>query len=161
MRRESKDRAGIVDFICGLYLQDRHEIARHFSGDFAAVIDRNFPIHRFGQEGLVPKVMLDEMSSEADSCDSGFTCTLRYSDELHRLLWLSARLANAVGKKASMKDVVAAVTLDRDWQGALLSADIFATVRDDGIYYQLLVKKEDAVAAHKVLEALPKAQTRR
>jgi hypothetical protein len=46
-------------------------------------------------------------------------------------------------------------------QGALLSADIFATVRDDGIYYRLLVKKEDAVAAHKVLEALPKAQTRR
>ena len=28
-------------------------------------------------------------------------------------------------------------------QGALLSADIFATVRDDGIYYQLLVEKKE------------------
>jgi Putative prokaryotic signal transducing protein len=39
-------------------------------------------------------------------------------------------------------------------QGALLSADIFATVRDDGTYYQLLVNKEDAATGRKVLEAL-------
>ncbi len=38
-------------------------------------------------------------------------------------------------------------------QGALLSAGIFATVRDDGTYYQLLVNKEDAPIARKVLES--------
>jgi hypothetical protein len=43
-------------------------------------------------------------------------------------------------------------------QGALLSAGIFATVRDDGTYYQLLVNKEDAAAARKVLETLPEAR---
>jgi len=43
-------------------------------------------------------------------------------------------------------------------QGALLSAGIFATVRDDGTYYQLLVNKEDAEAARKVLETLSEAR---
>lgn len=43
-------------------------------------------------------------------------------------------------------------------QGALLSADIFATVRDDGTYYQLLVNKEDEATARKVLEALSEAR---
>jgi hypothetical protein len=43
-------------------------------------------------------------------------------------------------------------------QGALLSADIFATIRYDGVYYQLLVNKDDVAAAHKVIEALPKTQ---
>ena len=38
-------------------------------------------------------------------------------------------------------------------QGALLSAGIFATVRYDGTYYQLLVSKEDAEAARAVLKA--------
>jgi Putative prokaryotic signal transducing protein len=38
-------------------------------------------------------------------------------------------------------------------QGALLSAGIFATVRYDGTYYQLLVSKEDAEAARAVLNA--------
>ena len=39
-------------------------------------------------------------------------------------------------------------------QGALLSAGIFATVGDDGTYYQLLVNNEDAATARKVLETL-------
>jgi len=39
-------------------------------------------------------------------------------------------------------------------QGALLSAGIFATVRDDGTYYELLVSKEDAEAARSVLNTL-------
>ena len=43
-------------------------------------------------------------------------------------------------------------------QGALLSAGIFATIRDDGIYYQLLVNEEDVETARKVLETLPKAR---
>ncbi len=44
-------------------------------------------------------------------------------------------------------------------QGALLSAGIFATVQDDGMYYQLLVNKEDAATARKVLETLSEAQS--
>jgi hypothetical protein len=43
-------------------------------------------------------------------------------------------------------------------QGALLSAGIFATVRDDGTYYQLLVNEEDAATARKVLETLSEAR---
>ena len=43
-------------------------------------------------------------------------------------------------------------------QGALLSAGIFATVRDDGTYYQLLVNKEDSATARKVLETLSEAR---
>jgi hypothetical protein len=43
-------------------------------------------------------------------------------------------------------------------QGALLSAGIFATVRDDGTYYQLLVNKEDTATARKVLETLSEAR---
>ena len=43
-------------------------------------------------------------------------------------------------------------------QGALLSAGIFATIRDDGIYYQLLVNEEDVETARKVLETLPKTR---
>jgi hypothetical protein len=43
-------------------------------------------------------------------------------------------------------------------QGALLSAGIFVTVRDDGTYYQLLVNKEDAATARKVLETVSEAQ---
>ena len=40
-------------------------------------------------------------------------------------------------------------------QEALLSADIFATVHDDGIYYQIFVTPEDLEAARKVFAALP------
>ena len=41
-------------------------------------------------------------------------------------------------------------------QGALLS--IFATVRYDGTYYQLLVNEEEAATARKVLQTLPEAR---
>jgi hypothetical protein len=43
-------------------------------------------------------------------------------------------------------------------QGALFPAGIFATVRYDGTYYQLLVNKEDEEAARKVLEGLSEAR---
>ena len=43
-------------------------------------------------------------------------------------------------------------------QGALLSAGIFATIRYDGTYYQLLVDRDDVATARKVLETLPKAR---
>ncbi len=87
-----KEETGIIDFFCGLYLQDRNEITLHFSGDFAAVVSQNFPIHRFGPEGLVPKVMLDQVASEAES--------------------------------ASLKDVVAASALDREWMDELLRSGL-------------------------------------
>ena len=40
-------------------------------------------------------------------------------------------------------------------QGALLSAGIFATLRYDGTYYQLVVNEEDVATARKLLETLP------
>ncbi|HEY2823229.1 MAG TPA: hypothetical protein VGJ06_19455 [Candidatus Acidoferrum sp.] len=43
-------------------------------------------------------------------------------------------------------------------QGALLSADIFATVRYDGTYWELLVNQEEVAAARKVLETLSEAR---
>jgi hypothetical protein len=112
-----KKQAGIIDVICGLYLQDREEMTRHFRGDFVSVVNQNFPMHRFGREGLFPKAMLDQLASESGEASFGFS--LNYSDDVLRLLWLSGRLANAVGKKASLKDVVAAVALDREWMDEL------------------------------------------
>ena len=44
-------------------------------------------------------------------------------------------------------------------QGALLSAGIFATIRDDGTYYQLLVSQEDEPAAREVLKTLSEARS--
>jgi hypothetical protein len=113
-----KKQTGIIDIFCGLYLQDREEIARHFSGDFPAVVSQNFPIHRFGREGLFPKAMFENLASE--SGESGYMFPVNYSDDVLRLLWLSATLANAVGKKASLKDVIAAATMDREWTDELL-----------------------------------------
>jgi hypothetical protein len=112
-----KKQAGIVDVICGLYLQDRNEIARHFSGDFAAVVSGNFPVHRFGREGLFPKAMLQGLASE--SGESSFSFALNYSDDVFRLLWLSQKLANAVGRKPSLSDVIAAVSLGQEWMAEL------------------------------------------
>ena len=43
-------------------------------------------------------------------------------------------------------------------QEALLSADIFATIQYDGMYYQLFVNEEDVAAARKVLDDLPKGR---
>ncbi len=78
---------------------------------------------RFGREGLVPRVMLDHVTSEDESCSS-FGFSMRYTDELHNLLWLSARPPNAVGKKPSLKDVVAAVALKRAWMNELAANEI-------------------------------------
>jgi hypothetical protein len=116
-----KTETGIVDFVCGLYLQYREQMATYFMRDFDAVVTRTFPIHRFGPEGHFPKIILDQMASGAQSSDAGsaFSYSFNYEDELLRLLWLSAKLANAVGKKASLMDVVAALGLDRDWMNEL------------------------------------------
>jgi hypothetical protein len=108
-----KKQSGIIDVLCGLYLQDRNEVARHFRGDFAAVVSLTFPVHRFGREGLFPKAMLRGLTSESD--ESSFSFSLNYSDDVLRLLWLSQRVANAVGRKPSLTDVIAAVALDQEW----------------------------------------------
>src|SRR5260370_31017868 len=112
-----KEETGIIDLFCGLYLEFRKEVADHFQGDFAALLKQNFPKHRFGDEGLIPEVVLDKITSDDDS--SGVMYSMKYSDELLRLLWLATALANAVGKKASHKDVLAAVTQDADWMEEL------------------------------------------
>jgi hypothetical protein len=83
------------------------------------LLKQHIPKHRFGREGLVPKAMIEQAASEGDSCDSGVMYPLNYSDDLLRLLWLAAKLGSAVGKKASIRDVVAAVTLDTDWMDEL------------------------------------------
>ena len=81
---------------------------------------RTSPITRFGQEGLVPKNMLDGMTQENPSdLATSFFYSVNLRDELLRLLWLSAKLASAVGKKASLKDVIAAASLDRNWMEEL------------------------------------------
>jgi len=108
-----KKETGVIDFLCGLYLHFQNDVANHFIGDFAAVVSQTLPIHRFGQEGLVPKNMLEGMIQENPSdLATSFFYSVNLSDELLRLLWLSAKLASAVGKKASLMDVVAAVSLD-------------------------------------------------
>jgi hypothetical protein len=113
-----KKQAGIIDVMCGLYLQDRDEMARHFRGDFKSFVSRNFPIHRLGREGFVPKAMLDQLASESGEAEAvGFS--VNYSDDVIRLLWLSERLANAVGKRASLKDMIVAIALDREAMDAL------------------------------------------
>jgi len=109
-----KAETGVTDFICAIYLQCRDEITPHFNGDFVALVNQNFPIHRFGHEGLAPKVVPNQETKEHDSA-MGWSASLNDDDELLRLLWLSARLANSVGKTASIKDVIAALALDRGW----------------------------------------------
>lgn len=121
-----KDKTGIVDFFCGIYLQCSDEITPHFNGDFAALLNQNFPIHRTGHEGLAPKVPPNRETSGNDSA-IGWSVSLNYSDELHRLLWLSAGLANSVGKAASVKDVIAALALDQDWIDELAQTGIKPT----------------------------------
>src|SRR5260370_26293739 len=113
----NKAETGIIDLFCGLYLESQKEVADHFRGDFDAVLKQNFPKHRFGDQGSIPQAVLDKATSD-DS--GGFSYPLKYSDELLRLLWLATTLANAVGKKASLKDVVAAVTQDTGWTGEWL-----------------------------------------
>jgi hypothetical protein len=113
-----KKETGIIEFFCGLYLHYQDELADHFRGDFAAAVSKSFPKHRIGKKGLFPEIMLDS-AAEGDSCSSGFMYNVQYSDDLLRLLWLSATIANAVGKKPSLKDVVAAFMLDQRWIGEL------------------------------------------
>jgi hypothetical protein len=120
----NKVETGIIDLFCGLYLEYQKEVADHFRGDFAGVVKQNFPKHRFGDQGSVPQAVLDKVTSD----DGGVVSyPLKYSDELLRLLWLATTLANAVGKKTSLKDVLAAVTQDTGWTGELLRHGLIPT----------------------------------
>lgn len=113
-----KEETGLIEFFCGLYLHYRKEIAAHFNGDFNAVLTRTFPKHRYGVEGLIHDAILEKAATDDESC--GFSYLVKHSDEVLRLLWLAMALANAVGKKASLKDVLAAVAQDGRWTGELL-----------------------------------------
>jgi hypothetical protein len=117
-----KKQSGIIDVLCGLYLQNPDGIAGYFKGDLSSVVNQNFPIHRFGREGLLSKAMLEQAANDADSGAYGYA--INFSDDVLRVLWLSAKLANAVGKKASLQDVIAAMALDREWMDELSRSGI-------------------------------------
>src|SRR5207253_10935961 len=108
-----KEVTGITDLFCGLYLEYQKEVADHFRGDVAAVVKRNFPKHRFGREGFIPEVVLDKVTSDEEVSGVGYN--LKYSDDVLRILWLATTFANAVGKRASLKDVLVALTQDTSW----------------------------------------------
>ncbi len=119
-----KEETGLVEFFCGLYLHFQDEMTQHFEGDFEAVLNGNLPKHRSGRLGLIPEGILDKATSDGDSAEAAYMYNVRFTDDLLRLLWLSARLANAVGKKPSLKDVLAALSLDRVWTDELRRAGL-------------------------------------
>jgi len=108
---------GVTEFFCGLYLQFRQELQAHFGGDVGALVERTFPKHRFGDKGLVTESVLKNAASDEDS--SGFGYSISLSDGVTQLLWTATRLANAVGRKTSLKDVIATFTLEDEWLGEL------------------------------------------
>jgi hypothetical protein len=110
---------GLTELFCGLYLQYKDELCSFFEGEILPLVNHVLPKHRFGDEGLVPEKMIRNATSEGNSCDSGVMYSIGFSDELLRVLWVASRLANAVGKKASLKDLIAAVTLEDEWLGEL------------------------------------------
>ena len=112
-----KQETDLIDLFCGLFLQYGREVSDHFSGDFDAVLQRTFPKHRFGVEGLIADAILEKATTDDDS--GGFFYSVKHSDETLRLLWLATALANAVGKRASLKDVLAALTQNRGWRDEL------------------------------------------
>ena len=103
---------GILEFFCGLYLQFGQELQCHFEGNVVALLERIFPKHRFADKGLVTENVLENAASDNDS-SFGYSVVL--SDSLIRLLWTATRLADAVGRRTSLKDVVAAITLESAW----------------------------------------------
>ncbi len=108
---------GISEFLCGLYLQFGKELQIHFDGELVAMVGCVFPKHRFGDKGLIPEKVLESAASDEDS--NGLAYSVALSDSLIRLLWKATRLADAVGRKTSLKDVIAAITLEDEWLGEL------------------------------------------
>ena len=112
-----KKETDLIEFFCGLYLHYQKEISDHLIGDFDAVLTRTFPKHRYGVEGLVPDAVLEKVPTDDES--DGIMYSVKYSDQVLRLLWLATALANAVGKRTSLKDVLAALTQDGRWTSEL------------------------------------------
>jgi hypothetical protein len=112
-----KKETGLIEFFCGLYLHYRKGVSDHFDGDFDAVLTRTFPKHRYGVEGLVPDAFLERAATDDES--GGFSYSVKHRDEVLRLLWLAMALANAVGKRASLKDALAALGQDMGWTSQL------------------------------------------
>lgn len=108
---------GLIEFFCGLYLHYRKEVSDHFNGDFDAVLTQTFPRHRYGVEGLISDAILEKAATDEES--GGFFFSVKHSDEVLRLLWLAMALANAVGKRASLKDALAALGQDVGWTSQL------------------------------------------
>src|SRR5215472_5179083 len=77
--------ADVIDLVCGLYLGRQEEITHHLQGDWGAVLRQNFPKHRFGDPGLIPESLGQETAAGKDS--GMFFYSIKYSDELLRLLW--------------------------------------------------------------------------
>jgi len=67
----------------------------------------------------MPKTMLDQMKSHGEGAETMAGFPLKYTDALLRLIWSSVKLANAVGKDASLMDVVAALSLEQEWTDEL------------------------------------------
>jgi hypothetical protein len=112
-----KKETDLVELFCGLYLHYQRELSDHFNGDFDAVVKRTFPKHRYGVEGLIPDAVLEKVTTDNES--GGNVYSVKHSDEVLRLLWLATALANAVGKRTSLKDVLAALTQDGCWTSEL------------------------------------------
>ena len=108
---------GVTEFFCGLYLQFEEELHAHFRGDVAALLGRIFPKHRFGDKGLLTEQVIETAASNNDSGGFGYSVVL--SDALLQLLWTATRLSNAVGRKTSLKDVIAAIALEDEWLSEL------------------------------------------
>jgi len=106
---------GLPEPFGALYLQYQEEIERYFDG-VPELVRRVFPKHRFGAEGLSPQqVTANALEEQEGESGTGVGWELRLSDDAIRLLWQASRLANIVGKKASLKDVIAALPLSSGW----------------------------------------------
>lgn len=103
---------GLTEFFCGLFLQFRLELQVHFTGEVIDLVERTFPKHRSGDRGLVPESVIENAASDLGS--NGMW-SLSLSNDLIRLLFTAIRLANAVGRKTSLKDVIAAIALEDEW----------------------------------------------
>jgi hypothetical protein len=112
-----KKETDLIELFCALYLHYQREVSDHFIGDFRSLLSRTFPKHRYGDEGLIPDAMLEKITTDDEA--GGFVYSVKHTDEVLRLLWLATALANGVGKRTSLKDVLAALTQDRRWTNEL------------------------------------------
>ena len=116
---------GVIEFFCGLYLQFSERLDSYFAGDLRGVVTRVFPTHRFGDMGMMPERAIDDAASDEQS--GGFVYSIHFGDEIFRPLWTARQLAGAVGKKASLQDIVAGLAMDDD---------AIQTLREHGITFK-------------------------